>query len=266
MADVVYAIVKHTKFNVLNYLLSPKINGASTLSGISSSAQMYLSDWSTSTGGNVVINSEGEASLTVSTQPAVLATTVTLPDDVNNLSISMSQYNSLITDTFSVYFNETSLSQFNGSMFSKNIGEKTSMGPIDMRDYAGKTGSLTIIYNSVAQNRNIVLHDMSWAFGKTNYTVSKPKTDLQEAVVYPNPFMPSKGHQTIKFGRLTANATVKIYTIAGELVQSLSDDDGDGLITWDVRNRGGQDVASDIYFARVHGTGSDKTLKFGIER
>jgi hypothetical protein len=233
---------------------------------VSPNTSLNSSGWETSSGGNVILTSDGEASLTVTNHPAVLSATFTLPEDVLHLSIDLSQYNSLKTDTFSVYFNETLLSQFNGSMFSDNAGEKANMGPIDMRDFAGKTGNLTFVYNSISPNRTIVLHDMSWAFGKTNYAISTPKTDLSEAVVFPSPFMPSKGHQSIKFGKLTANAKVKIYTIAGELVRELSDDDGDGLIIWDTKNRGGQNVASDIYLALIQGRGQKKTLKFGIER
>jgi len=265
--DVAYFIQETQIFSpIISALLTPQQVGSSHTSSGSSTASLNISGWETSSGGNVIITSDGEATLTVSTQPAVLTAEVTLPADVIRLSIDLSQYNALKTDTFSVYFNNTLISQFNGSMFSSNVGEKTSMGPIDMRDFAGQTGNLTLVYNSVTPNRTIVLHDMSWAFGKTNYTISAPKTDLSEAVVFPSPFMPSKGHKSIKFGKLTANATVKIYTIAGELVRELSDDDGDGLITWDVKNRGGQNVASDVYLALIQGSGQKKILKFGIER
>ena len=48
---------------------------------------------------------------------------------------------------------------------------------------------------------------------------------LGDVLVYPNPYYPSKGHTKLSFGgdtmenRLTKNATIRIYNIAGELVK-----------------------------------------------
>jgi hypothetical protein len=74
-------------------------------------------------------------------------------------------------------------------------------------------------------------------------------TDLASVHAFPVPFEPSQGHSRITFRGLTANATVRIYTIAGQLVQTLSKNDpttGD-LVWYPVANSAGQAVASGVY-------------------
>ena len=75
---------------------------------------------------------------------------------------------------------------------------------------------------------------------------------LNCVVVYPNPFKPDSGHTRITFGhptdpsgRLTEQATIKIYTIAGELVRTI--EGVNGQATWDINNESGKRVASGVY-------------------
>lgn len=53
-------------------------------------------------------------------------------------------------------------------------------------------------------------------------------------IVYPNPYKPNSGHPHITFIHqiLTSQSTIKIYTIAGELVDTIEETDGDGQATW----------------------------------
>jgi flagellar hook assembly protein FlgD len=70
--------------------------------------------------------------------------------------------------------------------------------------------------------------------------------NLENVVVYPNPFKPSKGHTEIRFERLTKNVTIRIYNIAGELVR-LEENIITGFFDWDVKNDSGEKVASGVY-------------------
>ncbi len=99
--------------------------------------------------------------------------------------------------------------------------------------------------------------------------IAAPASNLNGAVVYPNPYRPSvvqQKSQKITFSTLPANTTIKIYTLAGDLVRSLKDDDGDGLVGWDAKNEDGQDVASGVYFALLNGASDTKTLKVAVQR
>ena len=82
-----------------------------------------------------------------------------------------------------------------------------------------------------------------------------PSADLDNVKVYPNPYKPGSGTiydnpsfgEGIVFSGLTANAKIKIYNIAGELVTELDVTTNDGKYLWNTRNFNGQKVASGVY-------------------
>jgi hypothetical protein len=78
--------------------------------------------------------------------------------------------------------------------------------------------------------------------------------NLDNAIVYPNPFKPYAGHQRINFSDITAEATVKIYDISGNLVEEIVENDGDGSATWE------GDVSSGIYIYYISNPQGEKKL------
>lgn len=78
---------------------------------------------------------------------------------------------------------------------------------------------------------------------------------LSEVRVVPNPFNPSEqykrssfaGESRVRIINLPSPATVKIYTVAGDLVRSLDNSDSDDSVDWDLRNDNGDDVKGGIY-------------------
>ena len=89
------------------------------------------------------------------------------------------------------------------------------------------------------------------------------RPDLTQVVVYPNPYRPNSGGLNdrsalgngIVFSGLTAGARIKIFTVAGERVNELLDDNGDGLIVWDGTTDTGATAASGVYFYHVGSSG-----------
>ncbi|MBI1798464.1 MAG: hypothetical protein HYR73_02125 [Candidatus Eisenbacteria bacterium] len=84
-----------------------------------------------------------------------------------------------------------------------------------------------------------------------------PTTNLLQVSVVPNPY---RAHEAwdqaaaneVHFINLPANATIKIYTAAGDLVVKLQHDDPvRDFERWDLKNQSGKDVASGIYVYRV---------------
>jgi len=80
------------------------------------------------------------------------------------------------------------------------------------------------------------------------------ESSLQNVTVYPNPYSPSKPNfgdtrfgKGIVFNNLTGRATIKVFTISGELVREFEESDGDGMILWDTKNSNGEYAASGIY-------------------
>jgi len=70
-------------------------------------------------------------------------------------------------------------------------------------------------------------------------------SDLSRVKAYPNPYKGDK-HSQVVFDNLTANIKIRIYTLKGELVREIKEQDGDRAY-WDVKNKQGEKVTSGIY-------------------
>ncbi len=98
--------------------------------------------------------------------------------------------------------------------------------------------------------------------------LAKSKTDFnQNPYVVPNPYVAAatfepqrfavsgRGERKIEFRNLPANSVVRIYTVAGELVQTLYHDGNinNGVVAWDLRNKDQLEVAPGLYIYHVDG-------------
>ncbi|MBI5242680.1 MAG: T9SS type A sorting domain-containing protein [Elusimicrobia bacterium] len=92
------------------------------------------------------------------------------------------------------------------------------------------------------------------------------RLDLDTARAFPTPFKPTLGHDRITFRGLTPNATIRIYTIAGELVQTLTKNDPTtaDFIWYPVANSSGQRLASGVYLYAIQGDSGKKTGKLMV--
>ncbi len=101
---------------------------------------------------------------------------------------------------------------------------------------------------------------------------------LDEIYVAPNPYVGSSEFEragrfdaagnvsypkVIQFVKLPARATIEIYTLAGNLVQTLEHTDGTGIELWNLRTRLNQEIVGGIYLYRVSTPeGNEKIGKF----
>jgi hypothetical protein len=82
--------------------------------------------------------------------------------------------------------------------------------------------------------------------------------------VYPNPYK-ATDHDVVVFEGLTQEATIKIYTISGQLVKTIHKNDGSGTAFWSVDNDSGQKVATGLYLWSAEGSsGSMKRGKVAV--
>jgi hypothetical protein len=76
-------------------------------------------------------------------------------------------------------------------------------------------------------------------------------------IVVPNPYRgveawDTPGNHRVEFRNLPGQATVQIYSVAGDLLRVLGHDSTvSGVAQWDLKNDRAQDVASGIYMYRV---------------
>ncbi len=83
-----------------------------------------------------------------------------------------------------------------------------------------------------------------------------PTENLERVGVVPNPFRGreawDRGSNELHFINLPARATIKIYTVSGDLVTEIDHADPvRDFARWDLRNQSGLDIASGIYVYRI---------------
>jgi hypothetical protein len=95
-----------------------------------------------------------------------------------------------------------------------------------------------------------------------------PAPDLNSVRVYPIPYRPNSGNPNlgggdtgIVFDQLPASASIKIYTVSGQLVTSKDASSPTGGVSWDARNDRGRDVASGLYIAVISSPGNKSVVK-----
>lgn len=78
-------------------------------------------------------------------------------------------------------------------------------------------------------------------------------SDLSEAYVYPQPVKPQHTHVT--FAKLPENTQINIFSINGQLIRNLQQDNFYGGIRWDLHDDNHQPLSSGVYlYELVHGT------------
>ncbi|HSW55001.1 MAG TPA: hypothetical protein VLH59_07915, partial [Ignavibacteriaceae bacterium] len=102
--------------------------------------------------------------------------------------------------------------------------------------------------------------------GYVDPNLAKSQFD-EDPYVVPNPYVGAasfepqrfavsgRGERKIEFRNLPANCSIRIYTVTGELVQTLHHDGNinKGIVEWDLRNRDNLDIAPGLYIYHVDG-------------
>src|SRR5207249_11614879 len=110
------------------------------------------------------------------------------------------------------------------------------------------------------------------------HTTARPRAG--DVWVVPNPFRATArwGRQPVPgdpfgrhldfFGLPSARATIRIYTVAGDLVAEIPHDgtSGDGQAPWNLISRNGQDVESGIYLFTVDSSAGHQVGRFVVIR
>jgi subtilisin family serine protease len=89
--------------------------------------------------------------------------------------------------------------------------------------------------------------------------------DLSDVYVYPNPVNSSK-NETITFANLPRYAKITIWSISGTKINEIEERDGNGGITYNLKDFSGRNISSGVYFYRIvmlDETNEEKEEKLG---
>lgn len=126
-------------------------------------------------------------------------------------------------------------------------------------------------YKSIENPRGTIVQDKNFVTVTPGVQVTN---NLNNVNVVPNPYVvhskfnESEYLRNLLFNNLTARCTIKIYTITGELVNTIEhDDEESGFEEWDLRTMNNQEAAPGLYIFTVESDDNQKFVgKFAIIR
>ncbi len=105
----------------------------------------------------------------------------------------------------------------------------------------------------------------------TAQSTNAAKADVTKLNVFPNPYIGfnpqerDKYNRFVTFSHLPTTATIRIFSLAGVLVRTLSKNTASQFLQWDLKNESGFPVAAGMYIVYVDmGALGTKTLKLGV--
>ena len=121
-------------------------------------------------------------------------------------------------------------------------------------------------------NHYRVVAGNQWMIDLSPESLDLTKRDLSRIKVVPNPYIASSpldlspDDRTLHFNHLPGDCVIRIYTVAGQLVDTIEHALGTGTAAWDLRSRYNQKVASGYYIYHVtdNETGETHMGKFAI--
>lgn len=96
------------------------------------------------------------------------------------------------------------------------------------------------------------------------------RNELSKIKVVPNPYVghavweTKEGIRKIQFTHLPDVCTIRIYTLAGDLVKTIEHDNGTGTEDWDMLSLNQQGIVTGIYFYHVQSQYGEKMGKFAV--
>jgi len=92
--------------------------------------------------------------------------------------------------------------------------------------------------------------------------------DFSFVHAFPTPFQPALGHDRITFRGLPPKVTIRVYSVSGQLVQTLTKNDPftADLVWTPVTNASGRNLASGVYFYQVTGDNGRASGKIMVIR
>jgi len=130
----------------------------------------------------------------------------------------------------------------------------------------------TFRINSTKPNVPGVVHKVATAEKKA-IKGDAANFSLDRIGITPNPYKGASAFETsnikdeVRFTDLPDNCTIRVFTLDGTLVRTLSHNSPNGYLTWDMANENGLRLASGMYLIHVDVPNvGEKVLKFGVVR
>ncbi|MCK5145335.1 hypothetical protein KAR48_01195 [bacterium] len=145
------------------------------------------------------------------------------------------------------YAADAALDNYSGFKFKLNVTTAPAVGD-----------KITVITNKVYTESDV------YSFSTTKETAANVvENDLKKITTVPNPFVVSSRFEigaygiekVVQFHHLPPECTIRIYNMAGDLINTIHHDNGTPLDKWTLQSSNGQEVAFGIYFYHIDAPG-----------
>ena len=112
--------------------------------------------------------------------------------------------------------------------------------------------------------------DDAFAFSSRKIIDAEARRDLHTVRVVPNPYLGNarwetqEGSHKVQFTNLPATCSIRIYTLAGELLSTLDHINGTGTEDWNLMSQAGRGIAAGVYLFNVESEFGNFTGKFAV--
>ena len=138
-------------------------------------------------------------------------------------------------------------------------------------DYLLADGILVKVINDVS-NPNTPADEFTFTAPENTYSTETAKADVEKINVFPNPYYGSNPNEETSYGKfitfshLPQKATIRIFDLAGRLINTLNKDNSDQFLRYQLITQIHTPLASGIYIAYIEmpELGVTKILKFAV--
>ena len=112
--------------------------------------------------------------------------------------------------------------------------------------------------------------DDQFVFSSHKIVGSEASRDIDKIRVVPNPYLgeasweTSEGQRKLQFVNLPDQCSIRIYTLAGELIRTLDHANGTGTEDWNMLSESNRGIASGVYLYNVQSDYGNYTGKFAV--
>ena len=112
--------------------------------------------------------------------------------------------------------------------------------------------------------------DDQFDFASRTIVAADASSSLNKIRVVPNPYLgragweASLGERKLQFSNLPDQCTIRIYTLAGEMVRTIDHESGSGTEDWDMVSEAGRGIASGVYLYNIESPYGNFTGKFAV--
>ena len=152
-----------------------------------------------------------------------------------------------------------------------DTGIMYAIWPIPSSSVDPYAGDFTILIYAAKPNTSHDVFSFSTHGLKPAQTEDLAKEAVQKINVFPNPYLGGQVEerhaleQFVRFTHLPQHATIRIYSLLGDLVRKLEHDGSEPYEEWDLRNYSNIQVGSGVYLVHVDcGSLGEKVLKLAV--